>query len=277
MPSVRRHSASAAARKPRNSPAGCSSALADKDLASAPSGERAAGRRPRCSPSARRRLPRHRQGAGVQPDGRRPRLRDPAYDRPGGHDDMPFLVDSITNEFNRREIGVHLLAHPVLAVRRDLDGRPGRDCERSGRARAGRKSMMHLEIDRLADRAQLDDLAAALSRVLAEVMDGGRGLARACGRPASMRSTTWCPVARPGWREYEDFLHWLEANHFTFLRPSPLTATSRTPASRAGYATTSCRARRSACCGGTRVRLFEAGLGGGEAYVALRARGPTTS
>ena len=38
------------------------------------------------------------------------------------NDDMPFLVDSITNELNRRELGVHLLAHPVMAVRRDLDG-----------------------------------------------------------------------------------------------------------------------------------------------------------
>ena len=38
------------------------------------------------------------------------------------NDDMPFLVNSIANEFNRREISVHLLAHPVLAVRRDLDG-----------------------------------------------------------------------------------------------------------------------------------------------------------
>jgi glutamate dehydrogenase len=35
---------------------------------------------------------------------------------------MPFLVDLITNEFNRREIAVHLLAHPVLAMRRDIDG-----------------------------------------------------------------------------------------------------------------------------------------------------------
>src|SRR5438132_851326 len=38
------------------------------------------------------------------------------------NDDMPFLVDSIANEFNRREISVPLLAHPVMAVRRDLDG-----------------------------------------------------------------------------------------------------------------------------------------------------------
>src|SRR4029453_6200879 len=38
------------------------------------------------------------------------------------NDDMPFLVDSIANEFNRREIDVHLGAHPVLAVRRGVDG-----------------------------------------------------------------------------------------------------------------------------------------------------------
>src|SRR6201996_2872220 len=38
------------------------------------------------------------------------------------NDDMPFLVDSITNELNRRELTIHLLAHPVMAVRRDVDG-----------------------------------------------------------------------------------------------------------------------------------------------------------
>ena len=38
------------------------------------------------------------------------------------NDDMPFLVDSLTNELNRRELTIHLLAHPVFAVRRDVDG-----------------------------------------------------------------------------------------------------------------------------------------------------------
>ena len=37
-------------------------------------------------------------------------------------DDMPFLIDSVSMELNRRGCGVHLIIHPVLSVRRDADG-----------------------------------------------------------------------------------------------------------------------------------------------------------
>src|SRR5579871_5082059 len=75
------------------------------------------------------------------------------------NDDMPFLVDSVANEFNRREISVHLLAHPVMAVRRDLDGDLVNIAADNGAPGTQRESMMHIEIDRQADPAQLDDLA----------------------------------------------------------------------------------------------------------------------
>ncbi|MFO1155815.1 MAG: NAD-glutamate dehydrogenase [Rhodospirillales bacterium] len=38
-------------------------------------------------------------------------------------DDMPFLVDSLTAELNRRDLSVHLVVHPVIAIRRDPAGR----------------------------------------------------------------------------------------------------------------------------------------------------------
>ena len=41
-------------------------------------------------------------------------------------DDMPFLVDSVSMELNRRGFGVHLIIHPVMRVRRDGDGRAAR-------------------------------------------------------------------------------------------------------------------------------------------------------
>src|SRR5258708_7925402 len=98
------------------------------------------------------------------------------------NDDMPFLVDSITNEFNRREIAVHLLAHPVMAAQRDLDGDLlGIAAEAGERARP--ESMMHVEIDRQADPQALDELAAALTRVLSEVrlaVEDLRAMRRAC-------------------------------------------------------------------------------------------------
>ncbi|HEV7847168.1 MAG TPA: hypothetical protein VGO83_13020, partial [Thermoleophilaceae bacterium] len=37
-------------------------------------------------------------------------------------DDMPFLIDSVSMELNRRGCGVHLIIHPVLSVRRDEAG-----------------------------------------------------------------------------------------------------------------------------------------------------------
>ena len=37
-------------------------------------------------------------------------------------DDMPFLIDSVSMELNRRGCGVHLIIHPVISVRRDEGG-----------------------------------------------------------------------------------------------------------------------------------------------------------
>jgi glutamate dehydrogenase len=247
--------------------------VADKDLAAAPSGQRAAAAAALLA-FARRRLP------GIA----KVRVFNPTAADHGFesrhtvvqvvNDDMPFLVDSIANELNRREIAVHLLAHPVLAVRRDLDGDLIEVANEAGE-RARPESMMYLEIDRQgtqgADRAQLDELAAALSRVLAEVrlaVEDWRALRQACLDAFDDLLASRSPKLG----EYEDFLHWLEANHFTFLghrryryvedagQPGGLRY-ELMPGSALGIL------RRD------EVRLFEAGLGGGEAMSRF-ARGP---
>ena len=38
------------------------------------------------------------------------------------NDDMPFLVDSVTMEVNRRGLTLHLIVHPMLTVERAADG-----------------------------------------------------------------------------------------------------------------------------------------------------------
>jgi glutamate dehydrogenase len=38
-------------------------------------------------------------------------------------DDMPFLVDSVTTLLNSHHLDVHLLAHPLMVVRREPLGR----------------------------------------------------------------------------------------------------------------------------------------------------------
>ncbi len=185
--------------------------VADKDLAAAPAAQRAASALSLLA-FARRRLP------GIA----KIRVFDPTEAAHGFesrhtvihvvNDDMPFLVDSIANELNRREIAVHLLAHPVLTVRRDLDG----DLLDFSAATGRPESMMHIEIDRQAGSGQLDDLASALARVLAEVrlaVDDWRPMRQACLDAIADLS----PGRSQGFEEYEDFLQWLEAGHFTFL------------------------------------------------------------
>ncbi|OEJ22558.1 hypothetical protein BGK67_34140 [Streptomyces subrutilus] len=38
-------------------------------------------------------------------------------------DDMPFLVDSVTNELTRQDRGIHVVIHPQVAVRNDVNGK----------------------------------------------------------------------------------------------------------------------------------------------------------
>jgi glutamate dehydrogenase len=39
------------------------------------------------------------------------------------NDDMPFLVDSVTAEINRQDAEVHLVVHPIVNLRRDVEGK----------------------------------------------------------------------------------------------------------------------------------------------------------
>src|SRR3954451_15352519 len=65
-------------------------------------------------------------------------------------DDMPFLIDSISMELNRRGCGVHLIIHPVLSIRRDAAGHlteiltPGEAPDEG----AVRESVVHAEVVR---------------------------------------------------------------------------------------------------------------------------------
>ncbi len=245
------------------------SRLSDKDLAAAPVDQRAAAAISLLG-FARRRLPGVAKVRILNPS-----LADHGFESRHTivqivNDDMPFLVDSIANEFNRREIAVHLLAHPVMAARRDLDGDlVGIVLEAGERARP--ESMMHVEIDRQTDPVLIDEIAAALTRVLAEVrlaVDDWRAMRRACLDTIA----DLAPGRAQNLPEYEDFLRWLEANHFTFLghrryryvedasQPAGLRY-ELVPGSSLGIL------RRD------EVRLFDVGVGSGEA-MARFARGP---
>ena len=85
-------------------------------------------------------------------------------------DDMPFIVDSVTMELERQGYGIDLVIHPVVRVRRDDQGRlidvlePG--AQDDG---AIAESVIHAEVVRERDTAELQRLRENLERVLGEV------------------------------------------------------------------------------------------------------------
>ncbi|OYW46983.1 MAG: glutamate dehydrogenase [Sphingomonadales bacterium 32-68-7] len=87
--------------------------------------------------------------------------------------DMPFLVDSIAATIAAAGIDIDLLVHPILAVRRDADGRLSELPEGEG-AGEKRESMVYLEtqrIDARERRALERELAVTLGDVRAAVTD----------------------------------------------------------------------------------------------------------
>ncbi|KOG89380.1 hypothetical protein ADK38_14600, partial [Streptomyces varsoviensis] len=97
-------------------------------------------------------------------------------------DDMPFLVDSVTNELSRQGRGIHIVIHPQVIVRRDVTGKLleiiGNNCENHGASPQAKlphdaltESWIHVEIDRETDRGDLKQITSDLLRVLSDVRE----------------------------------------------------------------------------------------------------------
>jgi glutamate dehydrogenase len=85
------------------------------------------------------------------------------------NDDMPFLVDSVTAELNRRNLTIHLVIHPVVHVRRK-NGKVQELVERCAASTEHRaESLMHLEINEQTFPETIERLTESLGEILADV------------------------------------------------------------------------------------------------------------
>ena len=135
------------------------------------------------------------------------------------NDDMPFLVDSVQMEVLRQGLAVNLIAHPIVTVQRDAGGRLAglaRDGERDG----VRESLMHVEVERVADAARRSALAADLARVLADVRtvvgDWTPMRAKMLEVMADLERNA-PPLPPDDVAETREFLAWLADAHFTYV------------------------------------------------------------
>ena len=137
------------------------------------------------------------------------------------HEDMPFLVDSVTMAINRSNRTAHWIVHPLMRVGRDAQGRIA---SASSAAIADSKnhpveSLILVECDRIVAVAERQVLADEINRVLgdvrAAVQDWPAMLARV--KSAVSAASTDARLPPQALQEGVDFLHWLQERHFTFL------------------------------------------------------------
>src|SRR5207253_2920466 len=135
------------------------------------------------------------------------------------NDDMPFLVDSVTMEVNRQGLTLHLIVHPIIAVRRTADGTLI-DIAREGDAGALLESFIHMEVDRIVEPARLEALSADIARVLKDVrvaVGDWRAMRERLSNVIADVEQRPPPLPADDLAEGTAFLRWLSDNHFTFL------------------------------------------------------------
>ncbi|MDT0392539.1 NAD-glutamate dehydrogenase [Streptomyces sp. DSM 41921] len=143
-------------------------------------------------------------------------------------DDMPFLVDSVTNELTRQGRGIHVVIHPQIVVRRDVTGKLIEVLPTPPTGAAGLphdahvESWIHVEIDRETDRADLKQITADLLRVLSDAREAVEDWGKM--RDAAIRLAEGLPdepipgdLPGPQVEEARELLRWLADDHFTFL------------------------------------------------------------
>ncbi|MFC4115386.1 NAD-glutamate dehydrogenase [Nonomuraea zeae] len=172
-----------------------------------------------------------KQLAEVRPQGRAvvraytPTLEENGWDP--GHsvvevvtDDMPFLVDSVTMELDRHDLGTHLVVHPQMRVRRDMTGRMLGRGQEDVTGQMLVESWIHVEIDRQSDPGVLKELENDLQRVLTDVrhaVEDFRKMRALAVQTAEDLSMNPPPLEPAEVEDSLDLLRWLADGHFTFL------------------------------------------------------------
>jgi glutamate dehydrogenase len=143
------------------------------------------------------------------------------------NDDMPFLVDSVTTALTRRSLGIHLVVHPIITVRRDEEGQLTDlvdDAERADDPDDGAatldESFIHVEFDRQTDPELLGEIEDAVREVLDDAraaVEDWDAMRQEVHRILEILEEQPLPADEREVEEARSFLEWIEDDHFTFL------------------------------------------------------------
>jgi glutamate dehydrogenase len=135
-------------------------------------------------------------------------------------DDMPFLIDT-TSMVLSDTVQIHAVIHPVITVERDASGKLLQLCDEADAAPSRKpESVMHFEIDRVADEAAQAQLKAHVEAALDDVRSvvgdwsAMRDMALAIATDLPQRNL---PLDAASVEEASEFLRWIADDNFTFL------------------------------------------------------------
>jgi glutamate dehydrogenase len=130
-------------------------------------------------------------------------------------DDMPFLVDTVSMIVSAKQ-QIHAVIHPVVKATRDASGA----LQALGDDAGVSESVMHFEIDRVADEAaQLQlkqQIEAALDDVRLSVTDWSAMRDKALAIAADLPQRK-LPADASSIQEASEFMRWIADDNFTFL------------------------------------------------------------
>ncbi len=128
--------------------------------------------------------------------------------------DMPFLVDSIRLELNRREIPIHVVQSFVMSTQRDEDGL-FQSLEADSSDKSKREALIYVEINLHTDESQLVSIRQSIDGVLKDVVNVVSDYKTIVARLgiAKVNIHEHCPHAKESFA----FLQWLQESHFTFM------------------------------------------------------------
>jgi len=136
-------------------------------------------------------------------------------------EDMPFLVDSLGMVLTQAGLTIHMMVHPVLAVRRDRSGRLIELAEgdrTNGQYR--RESWQHIQMDRIGDEQRVRELEQKIFRTLSDVQAAvadWRTMRQRAVEVAQEIARQPPPTGANEVHEVKALLEWMADNHFTFL------------------------------------------------------------
>jgi glutamate dehydrogenase len=145
--------------------------------------------------------------------------------------DMPFLVDSIRIEINRRNIAIHTIKSTLLCVERDAkhqlvallgsaDTETPDTKKPDTKKTISKEAFVYLEINLLTEAEELKNIAECLQSVLAElavVVQDYHPMLKAVADAEKNIHKVKDSVAVANMSESQEFLAWLSDNNFTFM------------------------------------------------------------